>query len=346
MHKLINPDFKEILKIYSEEFPDFLLPFFEAKCIKRISEISQHCWSEYSNFFNYRINVSRFEHSLWVALIIWNFTKDKKQTLAWLFHDISHSVFSHVWDFLLWDAENQESSELYTTEILQNDEIIMKELKNLWIKLEEVDNYEIYPIADNPGPQLAADRLEYSLSWWYELWTISLDEIKEIYDNLEILINENWENELGFSDKKIALKFWVLALNNDQCCFSSYESVVSMSFLSEILKVWLTNKLFNSKDLYTLTDPEIIEIIKNSKNNKISEMWEYYTNLSSYKIDRIKIDTNSYCVSSSTKRRYIDPLIKTENWIFRLSNFSTDFCEKKDYHTHRTEEWIRLDYKI
>ena len=37
-------------------------------------------------------------------------------------------------------------------------------LKRDNIKLEEVDDYHIYPVADNDTPKLSADRLEYSLS--------------------------------------------------------------------------------------------------------------------------------------------------------------------------------------
>jgi uncharacterized protein len=346
MHKLIDPKFKKVLNIYSKDKPDFLIPFFEAKTIQRLSWISQHCGTEYNNFFNYNSNISRLEHSLWVALIIWNFTKDKKQTLAWFFHDISHSVFSHVGDFILWDAENQESSEQHTTEIIKNDEIIIKELKKLWIEVNEVDDYEKYPIADNPGPQLAADRLEYTLGLAFELWNITVKEIKVIYKNIKILTNEKWLSELGFKNLEIAEKFWFLSLDNDEWCISSYESIVSMAYLSEILKKVLEKKLVIEKDLYTLTDHEIIKIIEKSKIKKIVNMWKYYKNISSYRIDRIKPNTSDYFVSSNCKRRYIDPLIETKNWNLRLSSFSKNFIKRKDYHLNRKEEWIRLDYKI
>ena len=32
------------------------------------------------------------------------------------------------------------------------------------IKVEEVDNYHLYPIADNDTPKLSADRLEYTFA--------------------------------------------------------------------------------------------------------------------------------------------------------------------------------------
>jgi hypothetical protein len=48
--------------------------------------------------------------------------------------------------------------------LISEDPIISSELKELGIGIAEVDDYTIYPIADNHGPQLSADRLEYTLS--------------------------------------------------------------------------------------------------------------------------------------------------------------------------------------
>ena len=59
---------------------------------------------------------------------------------------------------------NQESTEDLTTEIIKNSKEIMALLKRDNIKLDSVNNYHIYPIADNDTPKLSADRLEYSMS--------------------------------------------------------------------------------------------------------------------------------------------------------------------------------------
>ena len=65
-------------------------------------------------------------------------------------------------------------------------------LKRDNIELSEIDDYHIYPIADNDTPLLSSDRLEYSLSnalFTYNLLEIA--DIKEIYNDIEIQANEN-----------------------------------------------------------------------------------------------------------------------------------------------------------
>lgn len=346
MYPYISQENKKILDIYSGEKPEFLVPFFEAKTIKRLSDIGQHCGTEYPKFFKYKFHQSRLEHSIWVALIVWHFTRDMKQTLAWFFHDISHSVFSHVGDYLLWDKLKQESSEKYTTKLIMDDEVIMRELNTLGIKVEEVDDYTLYTIADNPSPKLSADRLEYTLSSGYNLWSHTLEEIKTMYDNLIMVKWKDGQDELCFQDISVAEQFALLSIRNDASCFSSYESNVTMSFLSEILKYMIKKEYITAMDMYTLGETDIIDIIQKSKDEKLKEMWNFLINVWFYKIDRYKPHTKNYCVSSLTKRRFIDPLVKTKNGFFSVSEISEIFRKKRDYHLGREEEWITLDYEL
>lgn len=346
MYPNISKENLQMLHIYSGEKPEFLLPFFRAKSIQRLVHVGQHCGTEYTKFFQYKFHQSRLEHSVWVALIIWHFTKDTKQTLAGFFHDISHSVFSHVGDYVLGDKINQEASEQFTTKIITEDEVIMKELANLGIEVSEVDDYTKYTIADNAWPKLSADRLEYTLSSGYNLWSHTLDELKEMYDDIIVWVNKEWEKELYFQSKHLAEKFWLLSIRNDESCFSSYESNVSMSFLSEILKYMIDKKYITPMDMYFLGENDCIKIIQNSKDTKLLEMWNFFINVWFYKIDRYKPDTRNYCVSSLTKRRFIDPLVKSGDTLVRVSEVSEIFRKKRDYHIGRQEEWITLAYEM
>ncbi len=102
-------------------------------------------------------------------------------------------------DFLNGDYMNQESTEVLTTEMIKHSKEIMTLLKRDHIDITEIDNYHIYPIADNDTPKLSADRLEYSLSnalFTYKL--LDLEIIKEIYNDIEIQKNE--ENKISKKD--------------------------------------------------------------------------------------------------------------------------------------------------
>ena len=184
----INKKVKTYYSILSQEFPEFLNDYIDTPEMKKLDGINQICGAYWRKENIYEDMYSVLKHSVGVALIIWNFTHDKKQTLAGLFHDISSPAFKHCIDFLNGDVEKQESIEEQTLEVIQNSKELMNLLKRDKIKLEEVSNYKIYPIADNETPKLSADRLEYTFMngiYYKEVWNLAT--IKEIYENLQIV---------------------------------------------------------------------------------------------------------------------------------------------------------------
>lgn len=76
---------KEYFHILSPEIPDFIYEYIEAPEMQRLKEISITPGTDYTNIFNNVMFYSRLAHSIGVSLIVWNFTKDKKQALAGLF---------------------------------------------------------------------------------------------------------------------------------------------------------------------------------------------------------------------------------------------------------------------
>ena len=208
--EILNTPIQEYFKILSPEgFPKFLNRYIETPPMQKQAKISTTCGTIYSDLFSNQFWYSSLYHSIGVALIIWNFTKNQKQTLAGLFHDIATPVFKHTIDYMNGDYETQESTEDLTSEIISSSEEIMKFLQEDGIKLEEVEDYHLYPIADNDTPKLSSDRLEYTLmnglGACLPLW--DLEEIKEMYEDIEIQVNEEGIPELGFKTKEKAEKF-------------------------------------------------------------------------------------------------------------------------------------------
>ena len=189
-----NKDLKEYFNILEPEFPIWLNDYINTKEMLKQQYISITCGTIYSDLFESEFFFSSLDHAIAVALIIWHFTKDKKQTLSGLFHDIATPVFKHCVDFMNKDYITQESTEDLTTQIIENSEEIMTLLQRDKIKLNEIDNYHLYPIADNDTPQLSSDRLEYSLS--NALFTYKLSDIEKIKEIHKILL-ENIRDDNG-----------------------------------------------------------------------------------------------------------------------------------------------------
>ena len=106
----------EDYKKYQKELgdiPEFLNKYLNLDVMQRLKGVSLFCGMNYASpyMYDFSLNISRYDHSLNVALITWRLTHDKTQTLAALFHDVSTPVFSFVFDFMNGDYIEQESTE-------------------------------------------------------------------------------------------------------------------------------------------------------------------------------------------------------------------------------------------
>jgi len=317
----LNDEVKEYFSILSPEFPEWLLEYIDTPEMERISKISMSCGTDYSKCFNVRYWYSNLDHSVGVALIIWHFTHDKKQTLAGLFHDIATPVFKHCIDFMNGDSETQESTEERTTDIIRNSKQIMSLLERDEIKLEEVNDYKIYPIADNNTPKLSADRFEYTFSsglTFFRVW--ELDKIRKMYDNVVVAKNEDGIDELVFKDKEICEEY-IHTISRLWPEWVSDKDRTVMQFLADMCKSMNNARYLTIDDLYTLSESEIISKFLNCDDDYLSESFRKFQKADTVYQSSDFID-GKYCVNIKAKTRYVVPLVLTESGTIRINKVS------------------------
>ena len=335
---------EEYYKILCPEFPNFLKKYIELPIMQRLSGIGLLCGTDWTSLYKNRFFYSRLDHSVGVALIIWNFTKDKTQTIAGLLHDVSTTVFSHVSDFRKGDALTQTSTEEPTTKMILSDSALCKLLESDGIEPKDVVDYHIYPIADNEIPSLSADRLEYMYPSGLALdgsWTF--EEIAKTYNNLTILKNEENKDELGFKTiemaelycKKFCMIGHILQLNENKLC---------LQLLSQIMSKAVELNVLQEEDFMTLSESKIIEKIESFirqntlslEEQKFATMHNTFRKMTKVEHTNQKLPEDEYfCVSLKVKQRYINPLVKVgtnSQQAKRLSEVS-DFANKliKDF---------------
>ena len=334
-NKLITDYFK----ILEPEFPEWLNKYIDTAELLKQQYISVTCGTIYSKLFESEFFFSSLDHSIAVALIIWHFTHDKKQTLAGLFHDIATPCFKHCIDFLNGDYMNQESTEDLTTQIIKNSKEIMNLLKKDNIDYSEIDNYHIYPIADNDTPQLSSDRLEYSLSnalFTYKL--LDQDSIAEIYNDIEVQKTDKNEIELGFKTKKIARNF-VKVTSRLSVIYREDRTRYSMQLIADILKRLNEKKLITIDDLYKLKESEVIDIIEASEYKDIFNIWK---NAEKVNVSKDEPE-NVYFVHHGAKIRYIDPLVNGQR-ISKICKIAKKMIEKNL--SFDMDNYVYLDFEL
>ena len=286
-----------------DNIPEFLKEYLNVPSLNRIKGVSYFCGMDYASkeIYDFGEYITRFDHSLTVALLTYKLSKDEKATLAALFHDIASPCFSHVIDYMNKDYSTQESTEEYTENIIKKDKKLLRLLKKNNIEIEDIIDFKKYPLVDNKRPRLCADRLD-GIILTASLWTKDLDKetIKEILDSIEIYENEDYVDEIGFNNKEIADKVMIINENIDLICHSKEDNYM-MELLANITKEAIDLDIIKYEDLYTMKEKELFDIIKLNANSSLKSKINKFENIKIEEVEELDLPY--------IKRRNILPLV-------------------------------------
>lgn len=181
------------------ELPGVFEDLLNSIALKRLDRIHQ---SGAIFLVNPDISHSRLEHSIGVMLLIRKLGGSELEQIAGLLHDVSHTAFSHVGDYVFNNSEENYHEQIFEKVLRESD--IPEILSWHGYRIEEVINGD-FKILEQPVPGLCADRLDYTLRDSYYAGLTSMAEIKGfirqllIQDGL-IVVNEQdkaeWINTL------------------------------------------------------------------------------------------------------------------------------------------------------
>ncbi len=302
-------------KILCKKFPDFLRKYLSLPVLTRLRGVGLLCGTDWTPLFHNAFFYSRFDHSVGTALIAWNFTHDKKQALASLFHDVSTPSFSHVNDFRKGDALKQEATETDNAKIIYSEKNLQSLLQEDDVCIEEICDYHKFNICDNNLPALSSDRLEYmfpSGASLNNIWT--LDEVKAQYENICVLKNEKCESELGFSDLDSGLSYTKKFLETS-LILQKHEDKIAMQLMADVLSEAIKENIITEDDLFTLSEKEIIDRFsikaREKANSNFAVLFNTFRKMKTVERSDCKKD-GYYNLNIEVKKRYINPLVKID----------------------------------
>ena len=187
------------------------------------------------------LNHNRYEHSIGVMLLVRKLGASLEEQIAALLHDISHTAFSHVIDYVL--KQNGEDYHERIFEEVIGDSIIPSVLAKHGFSTALLED-PTYTLLEMPLPALCADRIDYTIR---DLYHSGLISSVEVY---------NFINELGVQEGKIGVKSekaasWIagkyLQLNKEY--FRKPEHIFANLRLSQLIALGLENNVIVLSDL-------------------------------------------------------------------------------------------------
>lgn len=292
-----------------------LLDLINSNSLNRLKDISQLGMpDEYLSVKGF----SRYEHSIGVMILLKKLGARLEEQVAGLLHDVSHTPFSHVIDWVIGDPTKEDYQDNIFKEFLSNSDAF-KILNKYNINSEYISNLNNFKILERETPRLCADRIDYSLRQLIRGKGKGL--IENILKDLDVS-----GNQIVFKNIDSAKLFGEEYMNLQNSQWGGNEMRCRYYLLSETLKEALKTNLIDFRFLEG-TEKPILEILNNSKNDYIL----FNLGLLSKEFSIIE-DENG--IELKKKFRYIDPEVRMNGGYITLSEICKDYrnlidCEKE-----------------
>ena len=286
-------------ELYGECYvDDVIYEIINTKIFKRLKNIYQ---SGGGYLVNELWNVNRHEHSIGTMILSLKFNGNIEEQIKALLHDISHTAFSHVIDYIL-KNENEDYHEKIQEDFL-NDEELLSILRKYNLNIKRIMSKN-YSFLDNELPELSFDRIDYTLRDLFRQKRISHKDVREIVNNLAV-----YQNKLCFNSLEIGKWFQKLYFQEVVEYFQNPLNMYINTMLCNLLTSALNEEIIQLQDFYFTDEYVLRKINSSSKKKELEDI------INKKKFDEFLLLKEKIKV----KKRYIDPYILVNNEIKRIS---------------------------
>ncbi|PEE34229.1 HD domain-containing protein [Bacillus cereus] len=302
--------------LYGEfEVDQVVEELISSKSMQRLKGIHQN---GASYLMNEKWNVTRFDHSVGVMLLVKKLGGSVKEQIASLLHDVSHTAFSHVIDYVFHNEDESYHEEIFSS-VVKNSEIPAILAKYGYNYEDILLDDSKWTLLERSAPELCADRVDYTLRDMYTYGYISLEEVhsfledvikvkgKMVLQNIEIA---EWFTETYYKE---VIDFFMEPMN-----------IYGNDMLAKTLKVALHKRIIHADD-FLLEDEELISKLQQCNDPEVEALLsKVHRNV------KVKEDRNDYDLHQKNKVRLIDPPLLREGKIVQSSVVSENIRQMSD----------------
>lgn len=244
-----------------------LLELISSDAMQRLKGISQH---GITALLGITPPFTRFDHSIGAMLLVRRLGASIEEQAAALLHDVSHTAFSHVIDFVFDDHSGQSYHEERMEEIVANSDIpaILQRHGMDWHGfLDETK----FPLLEQPSPALCADRLDYFFRDLEFLKLANGAEIRAALASLEVM-----EERIVVSNPDAARWLAYTFIEADRASWSSFREVGLYQLTAEAIKIASQSGLIVEADLWG-SDDALWKKLRSADHPAVSDLVKLIT---------------------------------------------------------------------
>jgi hypothetical protein len=297
-----------------------LLELIKSPAFERLKSIHQYGVSYYTT---HREEYTRYDHSMGVFVILRKNGASLVQQIAGLLHDVSHTVFSHVGDWLFGKEYQEEDYQTMIYKMYLSYSGIEEILIKHGYTLHQVQpkNPE-FTMLEQPLPNLCADRIEYNLQGAHFQNFLTKEEVLALYDDLHFIDGRWVATRIDLLQK---LARFPLFMTQD--CWGSAANYVSSRWLADAMLKGLSTGLLSWKEIHLGIDSDVWDKLLHCQEPYIQQRMHMVQNANQY----FKwVDPQEADVLVKFRCRGIDPWVAHNGQIMRLSLIDAELAAQLD----------------
>lgn len=301
-----------------------LIDLLASKAIQRLKKVHQFGISHYVQKGS---DYTRYDHSIGVFALLRRYNQSLPEQISGLLHDVSHTIFSHVADYLFEHQDDLDSS--YQDSIhkwfLEKTDIAAIITKYGYSLDDFMHKSGKFPALEQNLPNLCADRIEYTL-YEYAI-NLGLSNKAQVYEKIEYLLSHLYfKDDIWFFDNLDAARVYaMLPLEFTKERWASVCGMYTYTMAARMLRRAIEIKLIDYDTIHFGTDDDVWKKLKASRDTVIQDFIDkicHYPN--AYRLGGI----NDYNMHLKTKFRGVDPFVVTVHGLQKLSKLDSDFAKE------------------
>ncbi|CAM4023874.1 MULTISPECIES: HD domain-containing protein [Bacillus cereus group] len=275
-----------------------------SKPVQRLKGIHQN---GASYLMSEKWNVTRFDHSVGVMLLVKKLGGSVEEQIAGLLHDVSHTAFSHVIDYVFHNEGESYHEEIFSS-VVKNSEIPAI-LSKYGYNYEDIllDDSK-WTLLERSAPELCADRVDYTLRDMYTYGYVSLEEVHSFLEDVIAV-----EGKMVVQSIEVAEWFTETYYKEVIDFFMKPMNIYGNDMLAKTLKLALHKKVIHADD-FLLEDDELISKLQQCSEPEVHALLrKVHSNV------KVKEDRNDYDLYQKNKVRLIDPPFLREGEVVQSS---------------------------
>ena len=302
-----------------------LLELIHPKPLQRLKGISQYGLPP--QMYHHQ-GFSRYDHCVGVMLLLQKLGASLQEQIAGLLHDVSHTAFSHVVDWVVGSQEQDDFQDsIHEKMILQSE--IPSILQQHGFDVKDIIDIKRYSLLEQPSPNLCADRVDYALREF-------LDWANPAIVALCVQSLQSYQGKMIFTSQEAARQFALGFLKCQTEHWGSAETVVRYYLLAKALKIGLQEKILLHDDLFQ-DDTFVLAKLQRSGHTQIAQLLTMLRGKIEYEVTEKNPD-----ISTQKKFRYVDPECMENGMISLLSNVDAIYASLIKEHQEINQQGISI----